>query len=652
MSWLRLRERCDTPPSVVDIDSLIDNASVRSDIDDDVLDSEIFRSSSAPPVVELTSANLFAFTADPSLQSQEWRLFPADESDVRLHPLWSEFASSYPNPEELPPDYLPDHHVSSLFESHASISRDSSTIPHLSPLARTSPPSDYSSSTYSTPGLYSAVPPVITQRPPIAPTPSVATPSRSSVLYPNTSFTEKDVGFSKFSPVSPKANAPMCRYFVSGNCRNGSNCQFSHDSPSSIKTSTSKSPVMAPISPRKTPPASPIKKPVQSIIAPPPVVVPVPCIQLFQADELLSLATDQQGCRFLQKLLDIAKAMLTQASALRTWKPYTDVVAEMKQCSLLRPEVDTEKLDELLEPFAIISQIFTEILPHFTTLCEDPFGNYLCQKIIEIVDENCRLEICKTCGHELYTKAQLMHGTRTVQKMVEFAGPKERTIIISSLANHVIPLIKDLNGNHVIQKCLQFFDPSENSFIFAALIVPSNLINVANSRNGACVLQRVLDFAPSSYQLGISMEIAKNCNALVYDQFGNYALQYVLDLAQKDRSLYPIYELIYSNVKGHIESLAKQKFASNVLEKFLDTAPTEFSFLIVAEIFENSQRILDLLIDGFGNFVIQKSLAILPPSLLNSYLEVIQPHMSFLRSKPFGSKIAARLIRNYPALRE
>ena len=57
-------------------------------------------------------------------------------------------------------------------------------------------------------------------------------------------------------------------------------------------------------------------------------------------------------------------------------------------------------------------------------------------------------------------------------------------------------------------------------------------------------------------------QISKNALALVRDQFGNYVVQYVLDL---DFSIVRV-ELI-QEFSGHIASLSTQKFSSNVIEK-------------------------------------------------------------------------------------
>ena len=118
----------------------------------------------------------------------------------------------------------------------------------------------------------------------------------------------------------------------------------------------------------------------------------------------------------------------------------------------------------------------------------DPFGNYLCQKLLEYASDEQRNLICDSVASDLVNISLNMHGTRAVQKMIDFlatgrqvrfsygtrpvwSSPSYQTnphcaaqihSIIVALSLHVVVLIKDLNGNHVIQKCLNKLAPDDN----------------------------------------------------------------------------------------------------------------------------------------------------------------------------------------------
>jgi hypothetical protein len=97
--------------------------------------------------------------------------------------------------------------------------------------------------------------------------------------------------------------------------------------------------------------------------------------------------------------------------------------------------------------------IFNETLGHFPELMTDPFGNYLCQKLLEYSSDEQRSVICDSVANDLVGISLNMHGTRAVQKMVDFLAqprqPKQIRSLIYALSMNVVALIKDLNGNHV-----------------------------------------------------------------------------------------------------------------------------------------------------------------------------------------------------------
>lgn len=154
-----------------------------------------------------------------------------------------------------------------------------------------------------------------------------------------------------------------------------------------------------------------------------------------------------------------------------------------------------------------------------------------------------------------------MHGTRAVQKTIEHLGsPEEIRLIREALKGSVVGLIQDLNGNHVIQKCIHKMEPNDNQFIYDA--VAQHCIQVATHRHGCCVMQRCIDHASDQQKLQLVTEIKNNALSLVQDAFGNYVVQYVLDLGMED-----ICEALARNLGGHLFYLSTQKFSSNVVEK-------------------------------------------------------------------------------------
>src|SRR5690554_1316979 len=191
----------------------------------------------------------------------------------------------------------------------------------------------------------------------------------------------------------------------------------------------------------------------------------------------------------------------------------------------------------------------------------DPFGNYLCQKLLEFCGDDQRTIIVENVAPELVNISLNMHGTRAVQKMIEFLStPQQIAIVVVALNPSVVTLIKDLNGNHVIQKCLNRFASEDNQFIYNA--ISAHCVEVATHRHGCCVLQRCIDHASVSQKIQLVSEITLNALTLVQDPYGNYVVQYVLDLADNRFT-----DALIRRFIGNVCLLSVQKFSSNVMEK-------------------------------------------------------------------------------------
>lgn len=58
--------------------------------------------------------------------------------------------------------------------------------------------------------------------------------------------------------------------------------------------------------------------------------------------------------------------------------------------------------------------------------CTEPFGNYLCQKLIEHCDDAQRDILVETVAPDLLKISLNMHGTRAVQKFIEFLSTPQQ----------------------------------------------------------------------------------------------------------------------------------------------------------------------------------------------------------------------------------
>lgn len=309
--------------------------------------------------------------------------------------------------------------------------------------------------------------------------------------------------------------------------------------------------------------------------------------------QIYDLCKDQHGCRYLQKKLE---------------------------------ERNPEQ----------VHMIWLETKQHVIELMTDPFGNYLCQKLLEFCNDDERTDLIQNASQDMVRIALNQHGTRALQKMIEYVNtPQQVHIIIEALRFRVVELIQDLNGNHVIQKCLNKLTSVDAQFIFDA--VGNNCIEVGTHRHGCCVLQRCIDHASGDQKLWLVSRITSHGRILVQDPFGNYVVQYIIDLNEPTFT-----EPVVATFQGCIGQLSRHKFSSNVIEKCLRCAQPPSKDMIVEEMLAPAE-IERLLRDNYGNYVIQTALEFATPQLKYRLVEAIRPILPQIRTTPYGRRIQAKI---------
>ncbi|XP_042516681.1 uncharacterized protein LOC122090970 [Macadamia integrifolia] len=282
-----------------------------------------------------------------------------------------------------------------------------------------------------------------------------------------------------------------------------------------------------------------------------------------------------------------------------------------------------------------VEKIFVEIIGHIVELMTDPFGNYLVQKLLEVCDDDQRRQIIHAITRKPGDLVRIscdMHGTRAVQKIIEtIKTPEQFSMIVSSLKSGIVLLIKDMNGNHVAQRCLQYLMPEYSEFLFKAAI--SHCVELATDRHGCCVLQKCLGLSDGEHRRHLICEITSNAPVLAQDPFGNYVVQFVFEL----RIRWATIDLL-DQLEGNYGYLSMQKYSSNVVEKCLKYAGEERCPRIIKELINNS-RLDQILLDPYGNYVIQAALNQSKGALHAALVEAIKPFVPALRTSPYGKKV-------------
>jgi hypothetical protein len=139
------------------------------------------------------------------------------------------------------------------------------------------------------------------------------------------------------------------------------------------------------------------------------------------------------------------------------------------------------------------------------------------------------------------------------------------------------------------------------------------------------------------------------------DAYGNYVVQYVLDVCGEDEV-----QSVCESVVGRVCLLAIQKFSSNVMEKCLERCTDRIKEAYLQEL-SDPERIRELMMDPFGNYVVQRALSVATHAQAVRLVEAMRPHLlasqpgaphgqrnGGMRNTAGGRRIMAKICRRFP----
>ncbi|XP_057975081.1 pumilio homolog 12-like [Malania oleifera] len=299
-------------------------------------------------------------------------------------------------------------------------------------------------------------------------------------------------------------------------------------------------------------------------------------------------------------------------------------------CRFLQTKFDDIKDDE-------IEMIFSEVIDYVSILMVDPFGNYLFQRLVEVCSDEQRTRIVLSLTRNDFQLVAIclnMHGTRAVQKLLDRLTTKPQiSLVMSVLSRSALSLSKDNNGHHVIKHCLERFNYEDNKHLLNE--VADNSFAIATDKSGCCVLQSCIEHSQGECREHLVAEITVNALPLAEDRYGNYVVQYLLEM-----KIARVITNLLRQLKGSYASLSCNKYGSNVVEKCLLESRREQSEQIILELLR-SPNVSMLLLDPFGNYVIQTALSVSEGFVSNALQNLVRVHYSSMRNNLYGKKVLA-----------
>ncbi|CAK7357589.1 unnamed protein product [Dovyalis caffra] len=289
---------------------------------------------------------------------------------------------------------------------------------------------------------------------------------------------------------------------------------------------------------------------------------------------------------------------------------------------LRNPEITREIYKKV---FALSSSRF----PIVFDLMLDQYGWHVFAELIDSLNyQQLRLityEITKDL-HLFTALAIHTHGSNSIKKIIRVLS---RSSLISFVTNNLCAafylIMTNRIGLYVVSECLNHLRAEDNKLLYEAAI--SCCLDLAIDHDGSIALIRVINTIQGLQRYRLLDILSTNAVFLSQDPEGNYVIQKVLSLDN------PIFtHLVCYQLRGYYAAISLQKGGSHIVEKCLGT---EWKSWVIEDFLSNSNTLLHVARDEFGNYVIQKALKVTKKSdspLYQKLLLRLRPHLSILRS--------------------
>ena len=306
-----------------------------------------------------------------------------------------------------------------------------------------------------------------------------------------------------------------------------------------------------------------------------------------------------------------------------------------------------KKIDEKSSEF--LNKLYEQIKNNLFDIMTDQYGNYVIQKLVDNCEKKLISKMLKklslnTNSKTLYEISINNYGTRPLQKMLENLSSnmtqQDINIILNFAKGNVQNLIKDINGNRVIQSIIQNI---KNKEVLKPIYkeMNENIIEINKTKSGCCVFAKVL-LNITENDLNPMVDIIVNdINKLVNDEFGNISLKRIIKLNNENYN-----DKIFHCLKDDIIQLSCQKFSSNVIEACIDNS-TSLKKKTIEKIIDNENNINDLILDQFGNYIIQNALQNAEQKEFDIIIRHIKENEKKLKQTQQGKIIYDKLMKNY-----
>ena len=284
--------------------------------------------------------------------------------------------------------------------------------------------------------------------------------------------------------------------------------------------------------------------------------------------------------------------------------------------------------------------IFNALAPSLNELVFDQSANFVIQKLCEVATPEQQQVLLKFFLSDINRIVDHCIACRVLQRFMETTSAQNVDQLFTALKPNLMSLCLSQNGNHIVQRFVITL-PNRLQTIINCIL--PNVFSLAVDNCGCRIVQRLFEQTEIRKLAPIVEEVLKNAVDLATNQYGNYVIQYILQ-----SNCHEYISALLKAFKGKFYKFSVHKFASNVIEKCITGASEEERQEIFSEIIGtpgnfNNARILSMVRDQFGNYVIQRIIDSGTQQQRDAVYEVVYQNYELLHQIQYAKHVLTRL---------
>ncbi|KAK4534034.1 hypothetical protein CDCA_CDCA01G0059 [Cyanidium caldarium] len=274
------------------------------------------------------------------------------------------------------------------------------------------------------------------------------------------------------------------------------------------------------------------------------------------------LITDVFGNYVIQKLLEHGSANSIRCIAAKLKHRMLSLSLHMYGCRAVQKALE-------VFPAPIQAELVSELDGHVLKCIRDQNGNHVVQKCIERVPSQHVQFVVDAVREQAVALAEHSYGCRVIQRILEYSPEEQKAPILRHVMAASRKLLRDQYGNYVIQHVVEHAKEEHRAEIMA--IVKQQCVALSQHKFASNVVERCLQYgAPADRTTLIELLVGDDALPpaqsplveLVKDQFGNYVVQRILDIAGEAQRARAVHVL-----RAHIPLIKRYTYGKHILAR-------------------------------------------------------------------------------------